>query len=155
MCRPRDSHYASITEYHFNSRSITAGYDGMRCRTRLVSSGFHPFTHTCPSLVSKPLQTQKNPVPIENDALENDQRTEIEAIAKSSPYAFPFLFSSFNLQERKPLNFFHDFFFSLVSLTICARESNYVCPEITSESILDIKGGRCVNLVIIITCKVY
>ncbi|XP_031553158.1 mutS protein homolog 5-like [Actinia tenebrosa] len=39
----------------------------------------------------------------------------------------------------------------LVSLAICARESNYVRPEITSDSILDIKGGRhplqelCVN----------
>lgn len=32
--------------------------------------------------------------------------------------------------------------FSLISLALCARENNYVCPQLTTSSVLNIEQGR-------------
>ena len=33
-------------------------------------------------------------------------------------------------------------YFSLLALAIAARENNLVCPELTNDNILKVKGGR-------------
>jgi hypothetical protein len=36
--------------------------------------------------------------------------------------------------------------FSLIALSVHAKENNYACPDLTEENVLTVKGGRFVRL---------
>lgn len=119
--RSWDRHHASLTDCYPRTHQSASGCYGMLCRAGLVWCWFFKAA-------------------FENLKLIVFKCVFLESFLtclchfSSSLFGYPHIQGFFNL-----VLFFG---FSLISLALCARENNYVCPKLTMDSVLNIEQGR-------------